>query len=100
MYDMNNFALTTSVPWMKDLSFDTLGGWNLIPKKSSCNLVVSVMGLNLHPPEHHVDSVLLHELVNIKMFTYQGSANYLLHEVVAPRLCLSHPLAPLPGNGK
>ena len=58
------------------------------------------MGLNFHPPEHHVHPVLLNELVNIEMFTSQGSANYLLHEVVAPRLRLTHPLAPLPVKWK
>ena len=34
-------------------------------------LVISVMGLDLHPPEDHVDSVLLQEVVDVQMYRFQ-----------------------------
>ena len=39
--------------------------------QSTRYLVISVMGLDLHPPEDHVDSVLLQEVVDVQMFRFQ-----------------------------
>ena len=57
MYEINNLALTTSVPCTKDSLQAALSG-------SFGNLVIPVMGLHLHPPEHHVHSVLIHEMIS------------------------------------
>ena len=40
-------------------------------KQKTMYLVISVMGLDLHPPEDHVDSVLLQEVVDVQMFRFQ-----------------------------
>ena len=99
MYEINNLALTTSVPCTKDSLQSALSG-------SFGNLVIPVMGLHLHSPEHHVHSVLIHEMFLFVsgrcVITYyeivfcKSFQAHLLHEVVAPRLCLPHPLTPLP----